>query len=147
MKVADFQQLLRTNAQWLTGVGGKQLAIELERLGISLEPYKEKTLLQFGDWLLENDPALKPEEGVPGSAKSRTRPSDPALIETALQKVLLLYEKCIDPALTYEEIETALAEIEAPLNKDEGIELAQRFELNGNFKSKKAALEAIGLKN
>ena len=143
MKVSDFQQWLRANAQWLAGVGGKQVATEIERLGAALEPYQDKTLLQFSDWLLENDPARQPEEGPAEGAKSRSRPSDPARIEVALLKISALYTNAIDPSVTYETIEASIAEVEDQLNKEEGIELAQRFELNGNFKSKKAALDAV----
>jgi hypothetical protein len=116
MKVAELQQLLNQLVPFVKAARASDtVTSEMERAAMCLEPFKDKTLAEFNDFLRMADEYVR--TGVlPASAKGRARPpkapKPPKLtVAEAAQKFMGLYERAGDPTLESETIDVELSSL------------------------------------
>jgi hypothetical protein len=121
------------------------VAGELEYIGQKLTPFRDYKLRAFADFLEKAEAysrgALAPKAKGGGARKGK---ADPAAVEQASRRALELYNKAIDPAVTLEQIESAvrvLQELDPPKARLD--ELARQMGYTQKFKSKADVLKAI----
>jgi len=141
MTVADVQRLVLQLQEWLTAVGGKQVAADLARFADGLGPFADRSVADFCDLL---NRAADPPAETPKAGKGRTRPADPERIRVALAGLRAMSDRATDPDLTYDAIRAEIDRLAADLTKDEGLEVAREFGVSVAGKSKVAALQEVG---
>src|SRR5690242_4701107 len=112
MKVAELQCFLGNIVPFAKAAGASEkVAAELDRALQCLEPFKEKTLAEFNDFLRRADEfdrtgMLQP----PAKKASKPRaPKTPALtVDEAVKIFSELQERATDPALTFADIDAKL---------------------------------------
>jgi hypothetical protein len=117
MKVAELQQMLCQIAAFAKAAGATDKVImELDRALQCFDPFKEKTLAEFGEFLRRADEfdrtgKLQPPARPP--AKPRTARAPALSVDAAAQIFTSLHDRATDPTLTYADIDAALQ----PLDK------------------------------
>ena len=144
MTVAELQLLLSDLGKFLRASESAKVAGELEYISARLAPFREYKLKAFADFLEQAEAysrgALAPPQGKGGGRKKR----DPAAVEEACRRVMELYAKAIDPAVTLEQIESAvqaLQELDPPATRLD--EMTRQMGYTRKFKAKAEALKAI----
>ena len=145
MTVAELQLHLSDLGKFLRASGATAVAGELDYISGKLTPFREYKLKPFADFLEKAEAysrgALAPKAKGGGARKGK---ADPAAVEQAFHRVLELYGKAIDPAVTLEQIESAvgtLQELDAPKARLD--ELARQLGYSQKFKAKADVLKAV----
>jgi hypothetical protein len=143
--VSELQLLLSDLGKFLRASESAKVAGELEHISTRLAPFRDYKLKAFADFLEKAEAysrgALAPKAKGGGARKGK---ADPAAVEQACQRVLELYGKAIDPAITLEQIESAveaLQQLDPPKARLD--ELARQVGYSQKFKAKADVLKAI----
>jgi hypothetical protein len=120
------------------------VAGELEAISAGLSPFSGYRLKAFADFLVKAEQyshgALPPKQPRAGPRPK----ADPAAAEKACQRVLELYDRAVDPAVTVEAIEEALTALQgADPAKAKLEEVARRMGAARAFRSKAEVLKEI----
>lgn len=109
MKVASLQRLLAQFGPFIKDAGAaEKVAAELDRAVECLEPFKDKTLGEFNDFLRRSDEFDRTGALAPPAkpAKVPRTPKPAAItIDEAAARVTALYDRATDPALDYATID------------------------------------------
>jgi hypothetical protein len=137
--------LLSDLGKFLRASESAKVAGELEYISTRLAPFRDYKLKAFADFLEKAEAysrgALAPKAKGGGARKGK---ADPGAVEQACQRVLELYGKAIDPAITLEQIESAveaLQQLDPPKARLD--ELARQVGYSQKFKAKADVLKAI----
>jgi hypothetical protein len=146
MRVAELQSFLGNIAPFAKAAGASEkVAVELDRAVQCLEPFKEKTLAEFNDFLRRADEFDRTGKLVPTTGKSaRARtPKAPALtVDEAVRVFNELHERATDPTLSYADIDARLKGLEK-LTVPQLKEVAGKLNITMPAKTKKAMLEEL----
>src|SRR5262245_31078875 len=123
LKVADLQQLINGLIQPVKVAGASdKVCGELQRAAECLEPFKNSTLAEFGDFLTKAEECVRTDKWpAPGSRRSSPRKADGAptiTVEQAAQRVMGLIERGNDSELDEATIAADLAGLEAMAKPD-----------------------------
>ena len=144
MKITELQTCLRHLTELLRAANSSLTAIDLEQVVEGLTPFADLTTKQFIEFLAGADEYRKTGAvASKGPKQPKTKILDEEKLTTALQAIQSLYERATQPEVTYEGIDSEVSKWEKDLSKDEGIELARRFEIVSTFNSKAAAMQEI----
>jgi hypothetical protein len=126
LKVADLQQLVSGFVAPVRSAGASQKVLDdLQRLGEVLEPFRDRSLAEFADFLKMADeyvrtgtlPATAGRAG--GRGRAPRAPKAPKLtVGEATQRVLALYERAADGSLGYDVIEREVQSLQPMTAKD-----------------------------
>jgi hypothetical protein len=140
--VAELQQFISDLGRFLRASESAKVAGELEYLCGKLEPFRDRKLKAFADFLEQAEASTS---GVPTpKAGGKRSKADPAAVEGACQRTLELYGRAIDPSVTVEQIEgtvQALQDLDPPKTRLD--ELARQMGFAQKFKGKADVLKAI----
>ncbi len=140
MNVAHLKKLLSNLSETLSESGARTVAKDLGRISEALDPFADRTLAKFADFLLKAH-EFEQTGAVSGGRKIAAKPVDPKMVEDALNLLNDLYERATSPEVTYQQLDAEVAKIDKQFKKDAIVEIATRFGVSG--KTKKAAVEAI----
>jgi hypothetical protein len=147
MKVAELQRFLSNIAPFVRAAGASdKVAAELDRALQCLDPFKEKTLAEFNDFLRRADEFDRTGKLVPPASKrgggTRT-PKAPALtVDEAAQIFKSLHDRATDPALTYADIDAKMKALEK-LTIPQLLEMAAKVDVPVPAKPKKGILAEL----
>ena len=116
MKVAELQQFISTLVPFVKAARASDtVTADIERAVQLLEPFKDKSLSEFNDFLRMADEYVR-NGTLPASARGgRARPKTPAepklSVQEAAQKFMALYERSNDPTLEETTIDTELSRL------------------------------------
>jgi hypothetical protein len=147
MKVAELQRFLGNFIPFAKAAGASEkVATEFDRTVTCLEPFKEKTLAEFNEFLRRADEYDRTGKLTPPSTArpraARTPKAPKVSVEEAAQMYRDLHARATDPALTFADIEQAMQ----PLNQltvPQLKELARLVEVTVPAKGKKPMLEEL----
>lgn len=116
MKVVELQRFLGNIVPFAKAAGASEkAAAELDRALQCLEPFKDKSLSDFGDFLQRADEFDRTGKlTLPtrnGNGKPRAPKAGSLSVDDAVQIYKDLLARATDPALTYPDIEAALKSI------------------------------------
>jgi hypothetical protein len=121
LKVADLQQLVSGFVAPVRSAGASQKVLDdLQRLGEVLEPFRDRSLAEFADFLKMADEYVRTGT-LPATAGGRAprAPKAPKLtVGEATQRVLALYERAADGSLGYDVIEREVQSLQPMTAKD-----------------------------
>lgn len=143
MTVAELQLLLSDMSKFLRAAEAAKVARELEYIGVKLTPFKEYKLKTFADFLEKCEAASR---GVPApkSPRGGKKKSDPAALEQAIQRVMHVYDRAIDPSVTIEQIESTVQALQDLDPKQTTLdELVKNMGFTQKFRPKAKAFQAI----
>jgi hypothetical protein len=142
--VGELQLLLTDLGKFLRAAEAARVVGELEYFTAKLQPFRDQKLKAFADFLTQAEAAAR---GIPAPKKAAARgksSSDPAAVEEACQRVLVLYDRVIDPSVTLEQIEAAMDVLQdVNPSKAHLDELGRKMGFAQRFKSKGDVLQAI----
>lgn len=143
MKLAELQSLVRNLAQALkAGAASQKIISDLDAIARGLEPFRDWPLAQFSDFLTKAEEYNRTGI-IPLSGKtSAKKPTEPIDVSSYVQQIKDLYERSIDPNLTFQQLDAEIAKLEKKLSKEESVELV-RLLGRGSFRLKKEALAEI----
>ena len=147
MKVAELQRFLGNFVPFARAAGASEkVSAEFDRAVSCLEPFKEKTLAEFNDFLRRADEYDRTGKlTLParnGGGKSRATKAPSLTVEEAAQIFRDLHARATDPALTFADIDLKMK----PLDK---LTIAQLKDLAAHVgvavpaKGKKQILEEL----
>lgn len=145
MKVADLQRFLGNITPFARAAGASEkAAAELDRALQCLEPFKEKSLAEFNDFLLRADEFDRTGKLLPPARNGKTRtPKAPALsVDEAIAIYQDLHNRATDPALTYAEIDAKLKPI-GKLNLAQLKEAVAKLDVTVSPKTKKNMVDEL----
>ncbi len=140
MNVAHLMKLLSSLSDTLADSGGKTVAKDLARIADALEPFGDRTLSKFADFLLKAH-EFEQTGAVSGGRKATPKPLDPQVVDSVVDTLNEVYEQATSPEMTYQKIDADINKLIKKFTKDVVVEIAARFGVSG--KTKKAAIEAI----
>lgn len=148
MNVCDLQQFLRSLSQPLSVSGARKVADELERACAGLEPFRDLSLAQFAEFLGRAEhyarTGIVPTTGRPKAAAKGGAPAgDPHALATAIAHVRTLYERVVQPEVTYGTIDAEVKQLDKKFKKDELVEIAKAIGISSSLRTKQAAREEI----
>src|SRR5258707_1272317 len=111
MKVAELQRLLGNFVPLARAAGASaKVSAEFERALQCLEPFKEKALAEFNDFLRHAEELDRTGKltAPAGSPKPRTARAPKMSVEEAVRSFNELHTRATDPALTYADIDAKL---------------------------------------
>ena len=117
MKVAELQHSLGHIVAFARAAGASdKLAAELDRAVQCFDPFKEKTLAEFSDFLRRADEFDRTGKlAAPArtsASKTRTPKAAALTIDAAAQIFTTLHDRATDPALSYADIDAQLKPLE-----------------------------------
>jgi hypothetical protein len=117
MKVVDLQRLLGNFAPFVKAAGGSEkVATEFDRALRCLEPFKDKTLVEFNEFLVRADEFDRTGQLTPpsrnGNGRTRTPKAPPMTVDEAVTIFHDLHDHATDPAVTYPVIDAKLKPLE-----------------------------------
>lgn len=133
MKVAELQQFLSQIVPFVRAAKASEaVATELDRAVRCLEPFKDKSLVEFNDFLGLADEYVRtgvlPASAKPTKARPPRAPKAPKApkltVAEAAQIFQTLYERATDPTLEYSEIDAEISKFN-DLKKDDLQKLAK----------------------
>jgi len=150
LKVADLQQLVNGLAQPMRSAGASQKVLDdLARLSQGLEPFKERTMGEFNEFLEKADQCVR-TGAWPGPGRRSSRrsgePKQPGMsVDEAAQRIASLMERAAaDPNMD-------IAAIEAELRAMQGMtmpqlkEAAEQAHLAARGRTKDDMLKALAV--
>lgn len=146
MKVAELQHSLGHIVAFAKSAGASdKVTAELDRALQCFDPFKEKTLTEFSDFLRRADEfdrtgALQPPARK--AAKPRTPKAAALTADAAAQIFTSLHDRATDPTLTYEEIDAALAPLDK-LKIPQLLEVAAKVNVTVPSKPKKEIVREL----
>lgn len=145
MQVADLQKYVRNQAEFLVHGNAKTLANDFTRLADGLTPFAALTIGQLADFLAQAEnyarTGVLPTTSIP--ARKKASPVNSAeKIRAAAQLVSSLYERALDPDLTYAAISQEIQTLNK-LTLKELVEVAREVGISQALKTKKIALEQL----
>jgi hypothetical protein len=143
--VAELQLLLNDLGKFLRAAESSRVAGELEEICAKLQPFREYRLRAFADFLVKADEysrgVLAPK---PARSRARKSKSDPQAIDQACQQLVQLYDRAVEPDVSVELIEAAVATLESlDAPKARLDELARSMGFAQKFRSKADVLKAV----
>src|SRR4051812_25207480 len=116
MKVAELQHFLGNIVPFARAAGASEKVLtELGRTLQCLDPFREKNLTDFNDFLRKADEYDRTGKLTApisnGGGKSRSTKAPALSVDDAVKVYMDLYAQATDPALTFAEIDAKLAPI------------------------------------
>jgi hypothetical protein len=162
MKVAELQRFLGSMTPFVRAAGASEKVIgELDRALQCLDPFKEKSLAEFNDFLRRADEYDRTGKLLPPptASKARTKKSTGLSVDEAAVIFQDLHQRATDPALTYADIDAKMKDIDK-LTIAQLLELAAKVnvpvptkpkkeivgELTRRIKERKASFERTGFR-
>jgi len=146
MKVADLQRFLGEVVPLVRSAGASEkVATELARAVQCLEPFKEKSLSEFNDFLGradEFDRTGKLSAPPASAAKPRSAKASALTIEEAAQIFTDLHQRATDPALSYADIDARMKPLEK-MTIPQLLEVAAKVHVTVPSKPKKEILAEL----
>jgi hypothetical protein len=146
MKVAELQHSLGHIVAFAKSAGASdKVTAELDRALQCFDPFKEKTLAEFSDFLRRADEYDRtgtlqvPERKA---AKPRTAKVPALTADAAAQIFTSLHDRATDPALTYADIDAALKPLEK-LTIPQLLEVAAKVNVTVPAKPKKEIMREL----
>jgi hypothetical protein len=142
--VADLQQFLSDLSKLLRASRAATVAAELDHASSKLAPFRDQSLKAFADFLEKADAYSKGALAPRATATRGKKKTSPAEVDEACSRLLALYGRAIDPAVTVDEIVAAaqsLEEKDPPMAKL--AELLGQMGTMQKFKKKADALKAV----
>jgi len=140
---------LQSLSRPLSVSGAKTAANDLDRMCAALEPFRELSVPQFADFLVNAEAYARTGE-VPtagrakaSGARAAAKAADPQALAAAVEQMRSLYERVTAPEISYAAIEAEVKKLDKQFTKDAILEIARGLEISGTLKTKKAALEEI----
>lgn len=150
LKVADLQQLVNSLAQPMRSAGASQKVLDdLARLSQGLEPFKERTMGEFNDFLQKADQCVRTGEWpAPGGRSSRRsgEPKQPGMsVDEAAQRIASLMERAAsDPNMDMTAIETDVRAMQG-MTMPQLKEAAEQAHLAARGRTKDDMLKALAV--
>lgn len=145
MKVHELQQFLAAVTPLARAAGASEkAAAELERAVQCLEPFKEKSLSEFSEFLLRADEYDRTGKLTPPvrTGKPRAAKAGSLSVDGAAQIYKDLLGRAADPKLTYADIDAALKPIEK-MTVPQLLELAAKVDVPVPTKPKAKIIEGL----
>lgn len=145
MKVADLQRFLADLTPLVRSAGASEkVATELARAVQCFEPFKEKTLAGFNDFLGRADEFDRTGKlSAPAkTGKARTAKAPALTLDEAARLFTDLHQRATDPALTYDEIDAKMKLLEK-LTIAQLLEVAGKVNVTVPRKGKKEILAEL----
>lgn len=142
MNVAELQLFLSSVAPFARAAGASEKVVsELDRALQCLEPFKDRSLADFNDFLRRADEFDRTGKLTPPPrAAAAKRSAAPKMsVDEAVQIFNGLHQRATDPALTYTEIDVKIAPLEK-LTVPQLKEVAQKVGVTVTGKTKKPIL-------
>lgn len=146
MQVRDLIEYLRSLSGPVRATGGAKPAQDLADTAAALEPFADYAvpalveLLQQSETFLRDGTLPAPTTGRGKKAAVTAAAVD--LTQTE-QELSAFYDSVVQPDVSYSGIETFIKQLDKRLKKDDAVQLARSFGIQGAFKSKKDAVAAI----
>ncbi len=149
LKVADLQQLVNGLAQPMRSAGASQKVLDdLARLSQGLEPFKERTMGEFNEFLEKADQCVRTGEWpAPGRRSSRRsgEPRQPGMsVEAAAQRIASLMERAADQNMDMAAIETEVRAMQG-MTMPQLKEAAEQAHLAARGRTKDDLLKALAV--
>jgi hypothetical protein len=150
LKVADLQQLVNGLMQPMRSAGASQKVLDdLARMSQGLEPFKERTMGEFNDFLQKADQCVRTGEWpAPGSRPSRRsgEPKQPGMsVDDAAQRIASLMERAASDAnMNLAAIETEVRALEG-MTMPQLKEAAEQAHLMARGRTKDDMLKALAV--
>lgn len=149
LKVADLQQLVNSLAQPMRSAGASQKVLDdLARLSQGLEPFKERTMGEFNEFLEKADQCVRSGEWpAPGRSSSRRsgEPKQPAMsVDEAAQRIASLMERAADPSMDMAAIEMEVRAMQG-MTMPQLKEAAEQAHLAARGRTKDDLLKALAV--
>jgi hypothetical protein len=145
MKVAELQHFLANIVPFARAAGASEkVASELDRALQCMDPFKEKTLAEFSEFLRRADEFDRTGKltAPASSAKARAAKAPALSIDDAAKIYTDLYARATEPTLTYADIDAKLKPIEK-LTMPQLKELAGKVGVTVSAKTKKQLLDQL----
>jgi hypothetical protein len=146
MNVAGLQKFVSGLQDALEASGAKTVARDLGRLSAGLEPFTALTLGQFADFLRQADEYQRTGVVTAGKRTKARRVKaaspDPAAVQAAAQQMRELYQRAVEPEVTYGKIDAEVRGLNSRFKKADVIAIAKEMGITG-ASTKKAAIEEI----
>jgi hypothetical protein len=145
MKVDELQRFLASVAPFARAAGASNTAVtELDRALQCLEPFKERTLADFSDFLRRADEYDRTGKLTPPAKNGKARAAKaPSLsVDDAAQLFKDLLGRAADPKLTYADIDAALKPIEK-MTVPQLVEVAAKVDVPVPAKPKGKIVEGL----
>ncbi len=148
LKVTDLQQLVNGLAQPMRNAGASQKVLEdLGRLTQGLEPFKERTMQEFNEFLQKADQCVQTGEWpAPGKRASSRRSGQPKMtVNEAAQRIASLSERAAaDGNLDYAAIEAEVMTLD-PMSMPQLKEAAEQVHIVARGRTKPDLLKSIAV--
>ncbi len=149
LKVADLQQLIDGLTQPLRHAGASQKVLDdLARMGRGLEPFRERTLAEFNEFLEKADQCVRtgewPEPGRRASSRRGSGMPAPSVEEAAQRLASLLERAASDTSLDVAAIEAELQPLE-PMTGPQLKEAAEQVHLAARGRTKQDVLKGLAV--
>lgn len=146
MKVAELQRFLAAVTPFVKAAGASQkVASELDCTLQCLDPFKEKSLAEFNDFLRRADEFDRTGKLLPpakGGARPRPAKAPSLTVDEGIKIFNDLHERATDPGVTYADIDAKLKVLEK-LTMVQLKELASKANITAPAKTKKHILEEL----
>jgi hypothetical protein len=148
LKVADLQQLVNGLVQPLRSAGASQKVLEdLARLTQGLEPFKDRPMGEFNEFLQKADQCVRtgewPAPGARGSRRSAGPKAPKVSVEEAAQRIMSLSERAAaDQGMDYAAIE-AEVQVLKDMTMPQLKEAAEQAHISARGRTKPDLLKAI----
>jgi hypothetical protein len=143
MKVQELQQFLRSLAQPLEAAGGKRIGDDLVKAAEGLEPFKEKTISDFCNFLSRVGEHFVQHGELPRAGRKRSeKAGDEQKIREATQRVMALYDRAQDTGLSGDAVRQEMEQLNG-LTLPELKQVAQELNITKSFRTKQDALDEI----
>lgn len=145
MKVADLQRLLGAVGPFARSAGASEKAgTELDRVAQCFEPFKEKSLAEFSEFLQRADEFDRTGKLTPPAASGRARAGKAGSlsVDDAAKIITDLLARATDPTLGYADIEVALKPV-GKMTIAQLVEVAAKVDVPVPPKGKPAILAAL----
>ncbi len=147
MKVSELQRFLGSLAPFVKAAGASEkVATEFDRALQCLEPFKEKTLVEFNDFLRRADEFDRTGKltapARSGNGKPRAAKTPALTVDEAVQIYRDLHARATDPTVTYPEIDAKLKPFDK-LTVAQIKEVAAKVDVTVSGKTKKVMLDDL----
>ncbi len=143
MQVAALRSLLKSIAETVSAAGGRQAAVDIERMCEALDTFESLSVSQFADFLAKADHYVKAGKfRLPGQNARKPAQVDGDRVKQFAQLIHELSERSITDEVSYEMIHVEVGKL-GSLSRDEVLGVAREVGIFRRLPSKAAALDEI----
>jgi hypothetical protein len=135
--------LLKSIAETVSAAGGRQAALDIERMCEALDTFDSLSVSQFADFLAKADYYLKAGKfRLPGQSPRKPAEVNGDRVKQFAQSIQELSERSITDEVSYDMIHVEVGKL-GSLSKHEVLGVAREVGIHRRLPSKAAALEEI----